>query len=171
MAKVLVMSDSHGITRRIETIANRHEVELKIHCGDSELAEDVKELTDLVVVKGNCDWIGNFPEEEIIDIAGRRIFVTHGHLYGVKSSLMQLRYRALEVEADIVLFGHSHVVHCEQIGQQLFINPGSISQPRNWPERSYCIISWEDRSNVNVTFYDIEGNEITKFPFERHFKL
>lgn len=171
MTKILVMSDSHGLTRRVGTISNRHEVDLKIHCGDSELTEDAKELTGQVVVRGNCDWRGNFPEEELIEIDGLRIFVTHGHLYGVKSSLMQLQYRALEVEADIALFGHSHIVHCEQIEQQLFINPGSISQPRNWPERSYCIITWENLTEINVIFYDIDGNEITKFPFERTFYL
>src|SRR5699024_8457377 len=105
------------------------------------------------------------------EINKRRIFITHGHLYNVKSSLMQLQYRALEVEADIALFGHSHIAHCEQIDNQLFINPGSIRQPRNWPVPSYCIISWEDDREVSVIFYDIEGNEITKFPFERNFKL
>lgn len=171
MAKILVMSDSHGLTRRVETIANRHEVDLKIHCGDSELAEDATELAGQVVVRGNCDWGANFPEEKVIDIDGRRILITHGHLYGVKSSLMQLRYRALEVEADIILFGHSHIVHCEQIESQLFINPGSIRQPRNWPERSYCIIDWINSAEINVTFYDIDGNIITRFPFERTFFL
>lgn len=171
MTKILVMSDSHGLTRRVETIANRHEVDVQIHCGDSELGEDANELTGLVVVKGNCDWIGDFPEEKIIEIDGRRIYITHGHLYGVKSSLMQLQYRALEVEADIALFGHSHIAYCEQIDNQLFVNPGSIRQPRNWPVPSYCIISWQERSEVSVMFYDIEGNEITDFPFERYFKL
>lgn len=171
MTQILVMSDSHGLTRRVETIANRHEVDLKIHCGDSELSYDAKQLHNFTTVRGNCDFDLSFPEDEIIDIDGLRLFVTHGHLYGIKRSLMQLQYRALEAEADIVLFGHSHVAYCNQIDQQLFINPGSIRQARHYDVRSYCIISWEDPSEVHVTFYDIEGNNIKKFPFESSFTL
>src|SRR5699024_8563882 len=145
MTKVLVISDSHSLTERIDSIANRHDVQKKIHCGDSELAHDAQQLDDFVVVRGNCDWDSSFPEDEIIDIAGLRIFVTHGHLYGVKSSLLQLQYRALEEGADIVLFGHSHVAYCEKFDNVMYINPGSIRLPRKWPTPSYCIISWENR--------------------------
>lgn len=171
MTKLLVLSDSHGLTRRVETIANRHEVDLKIHCGDSELRADAKQLQDFTVVRGNCDLETSFPEDEIIDIDGLRLFITHGHLYGIKQSFMQLQYRALEVEADLVLFGHSHIAYSEQIDDQLFINPGSIRQARHWDVRSYCIIEWNDRSKIKVTFYDIDGNEITQFPYETSFSL
>lgn len=171
MTKLLVLSDSHGLTRRVQTIADRHEVDFKIHCGDSELTHDAKELNDFVTVRGNCDYEASFPEDEVIDVDDLCLFVTHGHLYGIKQSLMQLQYRALEVEADIVLFGHSHVAYCEQIDNQLFINPGSIRQARHYNVRTYCIISWENCSEVSVTFYDIEGNKVTQFPFESSFKL
>src|SRR5690606_9819854 len=40
--------------------------------------------------KGNCDWDDAFEEEKIVEFEGLRIFVTHGHLYGVKSSLLKL---------------------------------------------------------------------------------
>lgn len=171
MAKILVMSDSHGLTRRVETIANRHEVDAKIHCGDSELTNDAKELQGFTVVNGNCDWNSSFPEEEIIDFDHLRIYVTHGHLYGVKQSLIQLRYRALEAGADIVLFGHSHVAHCEQIEKQLFVNPGSIRQARHWNVRTYCLIEWNKSREGTVTFYDIDGNKAEGFPFNKSFIL
>lgn len=36
---VLIISDSHGLEEELQTIAKRHEaeVDLMIHCGDSEL--------------------------------------------------------------------------------------------------------------------------------------
>src|SRR5699024_8927995 len=147
-----------------------HQVDLKIHCGDSELANDADQLTDFIVVGGNCDWDKAFLEDQVLEINGLRIFITHGHLYGIKSSLMQIRYRALEAGADIVLFGHSHVAFAEQIDQQLFVNPGSIRQPRKWKIASYCIISWESPENISIIFYDIEGNMIKDFPYQQHFK-
>ena len=56
--------------------------------------------------------------------------VTHGHLFNVKSGLMKLRYKALEQNANIVCFGHSHILGIEKVDDILFINPGSIRFPR-----------------------------------------
>ena len=84
-------------------------------------------------------------------------------MYGVKQSLMKLQYRALEVEADIVCYGHSHIAFAEKIGDQLFINPGSIRSPKKFVERSYAIVEWDDRSKVNVHFYNLSGEKITRF--------
>ena len=39
---------------------------------------------------------------------------------------MNLKYKAEEVNADIVCFGHSHVLGAEVIDGRLFLNPGSI---------------------------------------------
>lgn len=171
MTKVLLMSDSHGLTKHIDEIVNRHEVDVKIHCGDSELSHDAQQLKDFVIVRGNCDWDQAFLEDEVIDLNGLRLLITHGHLYGIKSSLMQLRYRALEAEANIVLFGHSHIAYAEQFDKQLFINPGSIQQPRKWNVASYCILSWDKPTDVKVIFYDIAGNEIDSFPYETSYEL
>lgn len=171
MTKVLVLSDSHGLTNRIDEIANRHKVDVKIHCGDSELAYNSPHLEGFMVVRGNCDWDQTFEEEKIIELNGLRIFVTHGHLFGVKSSLLQLQYRALEVNANIALFGHSHVAYCEQHDHQLFINPGSIRSPRKWKTASYCILTWKNNHQVHVTFYDVNGNVLEEFPFETTFYL
>lgn len=171
MAKALVLSDSHGLTKRLDDIVNRHEVDLLIHCGDSELAHDSPHVNDFVIVKGNCDWDDAFEEERIVEFEGLRIFVTHGHLYGVKSSLLKLQYRAKEVGADVVLFGHSHVAYCIQHDEQLFVNPGSIRRPRNWTTASYCILSWDSRKQVHVTFYDVDGNVANEFPFQTTFYL
>lgn len=171
MTKLLVMSDSHRLIRPINDISVRHHVDMKIHCGDSELAYDSEELSDFFIVKGNCDSDQTLPDEEIIQVGDMRIFVTHGHLYGVKRSLMQLRYRALEIGADIVLFGHSHIAYCEQIDRQLFINPGSIQQPRKWNVPTYCLLEVSKEAEVNVHFHDIKGNRVNVFPFEDTFSL
>lgn len=172
MTNLLIMSDSHGLTRTIQQIVERHDdVDGKIHCGDSELSNDAPELQGFHIVKGNCDWNNSFPEEEIINLAGLRVFVTHGHLYGVKSSLLEIQYRAEELGADIVLFGHSHVAYAEQSGNLLLVNPGSIRQARRWKYRTYVILSISENKQVTVTFYDTEGNKIESFPFKREYQL
>lgn len=171
MYSVLVVSDSHGLTKELDDIKAKHNVTEMIHCGDSELKETASQLTGFNVVQGNCDLSGRFPEEEIIEIGNLRFYVTHGHLYGVKQSLMNLQYRALEVEADVVCYGHSHIAFAEKIGEQLFINPGSIRSPKKFLERSYAIVEWDNRSKVNVHFYNLAGEKIISFPYANQFNL
>ena len=76
-------------------------------------------------VKGNCDLIGE--EEKIIEIDGVKILLTHGHLYGVKSSYLRLIYRAKELGVNVVIFGHTHLPLIMQEEEVLLLNPGSCS--------------------------------------------
>ena len=58
---------------------------------------------------------------------GKKIFMCHGHRYGVKYSYNSIYYRGKEVGADIVLFGHSHLPIIEECDGLTLMNPGSIS--------------------------------------------
>ncbi|MBO1002681.1 metallophosphoesterase family protein [Pseudogracilibacillus auburnensis] len=171
MNKVLILSDSHGLTEELTIIKERHHADYYIHCGDSELMKSTPPLNGFTTVKGNCDWKGDFPLEKIVEIGELRFFITHGHLFDVKMSLLHLQYRAQEVEADIVCFGHSHIAYAEKNGEQLFINPGSIRLPKRFKEPSYVLLKWTSAKDVNVTFYHVNGKEITHFPYENQFNL
>jgi uncharacterized protein len=166
MSKVLVVSDSHGLTKELEVLRERHlnEVDLMIHCGDSEMMPDDKVMNGYLTVKGNCD-IGGYPLETTTEIAGRKFFVTHGHKYSVKSSLMNLKYKAAEVGADIACFGHSHVLGAEVIGDTLFLNPGSIRMPRERFEKTYVILELLDET-IKMSVFDISGQELEDLAFE-----
>lgn len=167
MSKVLVVSDSHGLTRELEVLRERHldEVDLMIHCGDSELMADEKSIGGYLTVMGNCDYGGSYPLETTTEIAGRKFFITHGHKYSVKSSLMNLKYKAVEVGANIACFGHSHLLGAEVIGGTLFLNPGSIRLPRERFEKTYVILELLDES-VKMSVYDINGQELKDLAFE-----
>ncbi|WP_043934203.1 metallophosphoesterase [Bacillus sp. EB01] len=163
MKKVLVLSDSHGSAAPMRTLKDRHpDVDVFIHCGDSELPKDDEALKGFVAVGGNCDFHPGYPDEEIVEVAGRKILVTHGHLYSVKSTLMSLLYKAREAGADIVCFGHSHLLGAEMSGGILFVNPGSIRLPRGLKEKTYLILGiHEDHVVVNV--FDLEKGELPEF--------
>ncbi|MFF2874749.1 metallophosphoesterase family protein [Gottfriedia sp. NPDC057991] len=165
--KVLIVSDSHGLTKPLQEIADRYRdsVDLMIHCGDSELEENAKELKDYNVVRGNCDFRGEFPEEFIHRGNEYTIYATHGHLHGIKQSLQKLYYRCKEVGATIACFGHSHVLGAEVIDGVLFINPGSILLPRMRKEKTYAILETIGKK-ANVTFYNTDGTELITTSFE-----
>ncbi|PLR75357.1 YfcE family phosphodiesterase [Bacillus sp. V3-13] len=161
MKRALIVSDSHGSSEVLETIKEKHgsEVEVMVHCGDSELAADDSALSGFAVVRGNCDYDQKLPNELVKDIDGYRLYVTHGHLYSVKSTLMNLHYRAREVNANIVCFGHSHVLGAEMIDGILFINPGSILLPRMRLEKTYVILDLSETDLILRTF-DIDKGEL-----------
>ncbi|MFC4409863.1 metallophosphoesterase [Chungangia koreensis] len=155
--KILVMSDTHGDAQVIQHVRTLHsDVDAVFHCGDSELTSDHEVLKGIHIVQGNCDWGEAFPEEKVIEVEGSRIYITHGHLFNVKNTLMPLKYRAEEKNADVVLFGHSHLLGAEMDNGVLFLNPGSLKQPRGRNEKSYAIIQRKS-DNWQVQFYSDEG--------------
>ncbi|WP_026563398.1 metallophosphoesterase family protein [Bacillus sp. UNC41MFS5] len=167
MSKVLIVSDSHGLTKELRVIRERHlgEVDLMIHCGDSELSPDDEAISGYLTVMGNCDFGGGYPLETISEVAGRKFFITHGHRYSVKSSLMNLKYKAQEVSANIACFGHSHVLGAEVIDGILFLNPGSIRLPRERFEKTYIILDLENEK-IKMSVFEVSGQEVTELARE-----
>lgn len=160
--KLLVVSDSHGERNDLEQLNAKYldDVDAMIHCGDSELAADDPTLQDFAVVAGNCDMDSRFPKELILEVDGSNIFVTHGHLHQIKSSLLSISYKAKEHHAKFVFFGHSHLLGAEMIEGTLFVNPGSISYPRGGNERSYAIIE-KNQIEITVKFFNETHKELT----------
>ncbi|WP_042146211.1 metallophosphoesterase [Paucisalibacillus sp. EB02] len=165
MTKIVILSDSHGLTNDIQKIKDREKADLVFHCGDSELREDAKELENVITVAGNCDFYGNFPIDQKKVINGITFFVVHGHLHNVKMNLMNLAYRAEEENADVICFGHSHIAGAEKVGTKLFINPGSIRLPRLRTEKTYAVLTWESSGKIEVDFFTIEGQKVEELSF------
>lgn len=167
MMRVLVMSDTHGDAVVIQQVrANHPDVDAVIHCGDSELPFDHPNLEGTKRVRGNCDRDERYPNDELFEVKGVKIFVTHGHLFNVKSTTMNLFYRAKEVGADVVFFGHSHVLGTELVDNTLFVNPGSLLKPRGIDDKSYAVVEFTN-GIWNVRAYTNEGKEL----FSKNFHL
>lgn len=142
--RALIMSDSHNVGLRLRNTleeawkqAGPGPIDWYIHCGDGgEELEDLRELivtrdprANFCVVKGNCDFDSELPAFAVILMGGMRVFVTHGHLYRVKSGLMPLGYAAEERGCEIALYGHTHEANLE-MGRVLMLNPGCAADDR-----------------------------------------
>lgn len=149
---ILVMSDSHGDRQIVEDIKKHYhgQVDAIFHNGDSELDPHDSLWQGIYVVNGNCDYLGGYPEKLVTDLGDVRIAQTHGHLFGINFGWQRLDYWAEEVQADICLYGHLHVPDATVRGTTLFLNPGSISQPRGLvKECLYALVSiYEDRFHI-----------------------
>ncbi|HEY4601146.1 MAG TPA: metallophosphoesterase [Cerasibacillus sp.] len=159
--RLLITSDSHGLTKELSDMKQRHHVDWMIHCGDSELSMDAKEMDGFVKVRGNCDYDNRLKHDITVTKNDFTFFITHGHLYHVKRDLMTLSYRAEEENAQIICFGHTHIAGAEKINNQIFINPGSIRLPRRRIEPTYALLRIVNNKRVKVTFYSLNGEEVS----------
>ncbi|HZK43468.1 MAG TPA: metallophosphoesterase [Syntrophomonadaceae bacterium] len=146
--KVALVGDTHGNTLKIRKVLKPLQIDHILFTGD--LYSDAKVLSARINasfdgVLGNCDNPNqDAQEEKVIEIADKRIYLTHGHRYNVKKDLSSLYYRAKEINADIVVYGHTHMPKSENIEGILFINPGSPSQPRGGANASFAILEWSE---------------------------
>lgn len=134
MKKLLVISDTHGNRANMASVLSRvGDVDMIIHLGDySRDAEHLRTMTKIPVhgVKGNCDFSASAETEWMQTVEGVRILAVHGHKQGVKLSLMNLGLYALEKQAQLALFGHTHVPRETMYQGIRLYNPGSLGEPR-----------------------------------------
>ena len=115
---------------------------------------DIIKLSDefprlpITYVHGNCDDAFTTAEErdnavyeEKITCGGVTFLLMHGHKYDVKYSLDEAAWRAVEVGADVVLYGHTHRADDSffDTGDKRIrtINPGAVCSL----ERSYALLN------------------------------
>lgn len=132
MTKIFVFSDSHGEVDNMIRVIDEYKPEMVIHLGDhsSDCDELIKRFPELRItgVRGNCDYRSAAPELRKLFIDGKLMFITHGHNYNVKSGYTRVCYAAMEADADILLFGHTHIAYRDcGLGMDI-MNPGSIGR-------------------------------------------
>lgn len=159
--KIMVASDIHGSASRCRMLMERFEAENPdrlLLLGDllyhgprndlpdgyapKEVAAMLNAISDkLLCVRGNCEaevdqMMLDFPvmaEYCILYDGAHEIFATHGHKYG-KDNPPKLP------AGSILLCGHTHVTADEDCGTFRYLNPGSVSIPKNGTPRGYIVL-------------------------------
>ena len=170
MKKLMIASDIHGSAyycRKMLEAFDREQADRLLLLGDilyhgprndlpKEYApkEVIKMLnerkTKIFCVRGNCDtevdqMVLQFPilaDYCVLPCGERLIYATHGHVYNLQQ-LPPLQ------PGDILLHGHTHVPACEDCGDFTYLNPGSVSIPKENSPHSYMIyedgaFSWKN---------------------------
>jgi len=137
------MSDSHGSKNNMLDAISKESPEYILHLGDNERDCSVIEAAyphiPLRKVRGNCDR--GYPGLDIDEfvLCEKRFFMTHGHIHGVKTGNVNIKQAALTQNADILLFGHTHIPHYAVFENLTIINPGSIGSGT----KSYAVLTIE----------------------------
>jgi len=180
MAKLMIASDIHGDAAVAQTLLERFAqsgAERLILLGDllyhgprNDLPEGYapkrviellnREREHILAVRGNCDtevdqMVLSFPilaDYAYISVDGLSIFATHGHNFNTEKC-PPLR------KGEILLHGHTHVPVAQPFGEEnVYINPGSASIPKEGSPKSYIIYE-----NRRFSFRTLEGEEYKSF--------
>lgn len=110
-----------------------------------ELLNNIKEK--ILCVRGNCDaevdqMVLEFPimaEYAMITEGDLNIFVTHGHHFNEKNLPLMFDDDTGE-SGNILLHGHTHIPVCRVHESYTYMNPGSVSIPKENSEHSYMVM-------------------------------
>lgn len=131
--KILVLSDSHSALRFMEECVEAVKPDALIHLGDyfddAQALHETHPHLPLYQVPGNCDRYRcppDTPEILMEQLAGVRVYMTHGHRHNVKYDTAWLLSAARQAGAQVVLYGHTHEADCRRESDGLWVlNPGS----------------------------------------------
>ena len=177
--KILIASDIYGSAKYCRALLDRYEKEKAgrllllgdhlYHGPRNDLPEEYapKQVIEMLnrykdeifCVRGNCEaevdqMVLAFPvmaEYALLPLGERMIFVTHGHIFN-KENFPPMK------AGDILLHGHTHVPACERIGDCMYLNPGSVSIPKNGSPRSYMTLEGE-----TFTWKTLEGEVFNQY--------
>lgn len=153
--RIVVVSDTHGnINSFLKAIEKMEKFDLMIHLGDyAKDGERLKTILSIptVIVKGNGDYGSHYNEDELLEIKGKKIFLTHGHRYNIIRDYTSLYYKGLEIGADLVLYGHTHIPINLKEKELIVMNPGSPTLPRTSDRiRTFGVINILDKIETEI---------------------
>ena len=115
----------------------------------------------VLAVRGNCDcevdqMVLEFPvlsDYALVEVDGVSIYATHGHLWN-EAHLPPM------ASGTILLHGHTHVPACTDHGSYLYLNPGSVSIPKENSRHSYMtleggLFQWKDLGGTVYQTYTV----------------
>ena len=164
--KYLIVSDIHGSIESTEFIINKFNElncekilclgdvlyhgprnDLPPHYEPKKVISLLNKYADKILcVKGNCEaevdqMVLDFNITDQIDllIENKKFHLEHGHHLDL-----------YEGDADVILSGHTHIPKLEIIEGQAFINPGSITIPKNNSTRNYMILDEKEITCLNM---------------------
>lgn len=150
--RVAVLGDTHmrrGWRRVLppDAVAHCRAADVILHAGDlvdDSVIEELRDYAPVHAVLGNNDreLVGVLPETCRLDLAGVRVAMIHdaGPARGRAGRLLE-RFP----DADVIVFGHSHVPWLEQVeGGPLLLNPGSPTERRRQPHRTVAALDLAD---------------------------
>ncbi|MEJ2215103.1 MAG: metallophosphoesterase family protein [Gemmatimonadota bacterium] len=144
--RVGLISDTHGALRP-SVFDALDGVDRILHAGDVGRSDILVELETIAPVDAVC---GNTDGDDLrarlgleleLELQGRVVVLTHGHAMGAPNPLNL--HKACP-DADIVVYGHTHIAAIDRYEDTLFVNPGAAGPGRLGGRPSLALLDLGD---------------------------
>lgn len=177
--KIMIASDIHGSAYYCEKMLKAFENEkadklvllgdILYHGPRNDLPKDyapkkviemLNQLKEkLLCVRGNCEaevdqMVLDFPvlaDYGVLFVDGINIYITHGHVHNESNPLPMPM-------GSVLLNGHTHVPKCVEHANYVYMNPGSVSIPKENSEHSYMVVE-----NGIFVWKNLDGKEYNRY--------
>lgn len=144
MHKIAVLSDTHGLLRP-EMLEILRGCEAILHGGDinrQKILDELNRIAPVFAVRGNNDkeWAENLPETLDFTLYGIHFFMVHN-----KKRIPK------DVDADVIIYGHSHKYEEKNESGKLFLNPGSCGPRRFTQPITMAVLEVEEKAEANAS--------------------
>ena len=181
--KIMIASDIHGSAYYCKKMIDRYHVEkpekllllgdllyhgprnaLPKHYDPQKVIDMLNALKEeIICVRGNCEaevdqMVLAFPvmaDCAHLFVDGIHIFATHGHLYNNQN-------KPLLQKGEVLLHGHTHVQAMDDSFGYIYLNPGSVSIPKENNEHSYMMYE-----NHQFSIKNLNGDVISDYQIGR----
>jgi len=111
--------------------------------------------TQQEVTAENKAWLRGLPRELWLEQGGRKVLCVHGSPRRINEYLYadrpeeSLRRMFSDLEAEVILCGHTHLPYHRRIGGVNLINVGSAGRPKDGdPRAGYALVEVEDEARA-----------------------
>ncbi|EGC28299.1 hypothetical protein DICPUDRAFT_160371 [Dictyostelium purpureum] len=158
---------SHGIPPEFKRLLVPEKTNHILSTGNlvsKEIYDYFKTLTsDVHIVKGDLDENTSYPDTKVVNIGEFKFGLYHGHQIvpsGDKSSLALLQR---QLDADVLITGHTHKPEVFEANGKLFVNPGSatgaFSNISNDVIPSFVLMDVQS-NNITVYIYKLIDGQV-----------
>ncbi len=164
--KIGIISDSHGsfaFTKKAVQYLKNEGVGLIVHLGDvlyhgprnpippfydpPKLAEFLKGAEDLIVLRGNCDSDVDEMVMEKRFLEGMAVFLDKDRL----AVLGHIKEDVADLPGNVFIYGHTHIPKVERKDGKIYLNPGSVSLPKDGNPPTFVMLDLERKIGVFIS--------------------
>lgn len=150
--RIGLISDTHGLLR--PAIFDALEgVDRILHAGDigrADILVELEAIAPVSAVYGNTDGATLHSALTVqleLDLDGRTVVLTHGHALG---SPNPVNLHKAYPDADIVVYGHTHIAAIDHYEGTLFVNPGAAGPGRFGLKPSLALLDLAEDESVKL---------------------
>ncbi|MBN2086528.1 MAG: metallophosphoesterase family protein [Anaerolineales bacterium] len=188
IASIGLISDTHFLERLFHLPDSLASIWSGIHLilhagdvGDPRVLDELARLAPVVAVRGNDDPDETkhlLPEKQVIPLRGHRILLWHSHYpdpaeekarradaWGFK--LERIARHGQDAQADIVVYGHTHVPMASRLGNILLFNPGALASGSYFTRQkiqSVGRLQLMEDGRYAISHFDVGTGQPREFP-------